>query len=45
MFLSMIQRRKPEDVTYGKFWFFSPMRNKYSILKINSEVLNESLEL
>lgn len=45
MYLSMIQGRKPDDVTYGKFWFFSPIRNKYSTLKINSEVLNESLEL
>lgn len=45
MFLSMMQRRKPNDAKHGDVWFFSLSRNKYSILKINSEVSNESLEL
>jgi hypothetical protein len=43
MFLSMMQRRKPLNM--GISGFFSPSWNKYSTLKINSEVLNESLEL
>ena len=43
MFLSMMQRRKPDDALPGMSGFFSPLWNKYSKLKLNSEVLNESL--
>jgi hypothetical protein len=43
MFLSLVQRRKRCDALPGDIWFFSPLRNKYSKLKLNSEVLNESL--
>jgi hypothetical protein len=34
---------KALDALPGDIWFFSPLRNKYSKLKLNSEVLNESL--
>lgn len=43
MFLSMMQQRKSCRATPWDFWFFSPRLNKYSMLKINLEVLNESL--
>ncbi len=42
MFLSLVQRRKSCDALPG-ISGFGPLRNKYSKLKLNSEVLNESL--
>ncbi|TCV04919.1 hypothetical protein EDC54_10872 [Samsonia erythrinae] len=43
MYLNTLHWHPNCCVLYESIRFFSPLRNKYSILKLNPEVLNESL--